>query len=76
MKGVDDPEFLLLEKAREVKKRNSDPEAIDELIQLAERIVTQNFKGALMYVMTALETVNTDEMEEMIKFMKETKKKK
>ena len=74
MKGIDDPEFLLLEKAREVKKRQHDPEAIDELIDLAESIISQNFKGALMYVITALDVVETDELDKMVEFLKENRK--
>ncbi len=55
MKSIDDPEFILLEKAREIKKRIRNSEEIDELVKLAEGIVDQNFKGALLYIMTAID---------------------
>ncbi|MCZ6802798.1 MAG: hypothetical protein O7D86_02385 [Proteobacteria bacterium] len=55
MKVVSDPEFLLLRKAQEIKKRMRDSEEIDELIKMAEGIVDQNIKGALLYMMTAID---------------------
>jgi len=68
MKSIDDPEFLLLEKAKEIKKKIGESEEIDELIKMAESIINQNYKGALMYIMTALDHVdikNSDIMQEM-----------
>ncbi len=55
MKGVSDPEFLLLRKAREIKERAGDTKEIDELIEMAEGIIDQNVKGALLYLMTAMD---------------------
>lgn len=55
MKAVSDPEFILLRKAQELKKRLGDSEEIDELINMAEGIVDQNIKGALLYMMTAID---------------------
>jgi len=55
MKNVNDPEFLLLRKAREIRERVSDTKEIDELIAMAEGIIDQNVKGALLYMMTAMD---------------------
>jgi hypothetical protein len=55
MKAVSDPEFILLRKAQELKKRLGDSEEIDELIHMAKGIVDQNIKGALLYMMTAID---------------------
>lgn len=49
VKGVEDPEFILLRKARELKKRLGDTEEINELIEMTEGIIDQNIKGALLY---------------------------
>jgi len=77
MKSIDDPEFLLLEKAKEIKKKIGESEEIDELIKMAESIINQNYKGALMYIMTALDHVdikNSDIMQEMFGKIMEKKK--
>jgi hypothetical protein len=69
LKSVDDPEFILLQKAREVKKRKGDPEAVDELIELAEGIINQNFKGALLYLMTATRYVEIKDLDKLIELI-------
>jgi len=53
MKMVNDPEFILLRKAQELKKRLGNSEEINELIEMAEGIIDQNIKGALLYMLTA-----------------------
>ncbi len=55
MKMVNDPEFILLRKAQELKKRLGNSEEINELIEMAEGIIDQNIKGALLYMMTAMD---------------------
>ncbi len=55
MKAIDDPEFILLRKAQELKKRLGNSEEIDELVKMAEGIVDQNVKSALLYIMTAMD---------------------
>ena len=55
MKSVDDPEFLLLKKAKELKKRVGESPELDEMIAMAEGIIQQNFYGAFAYMMAASE---------------------
>ena len=58
MKRVSDPEFLLLRKAQELKKRLGNVSEMDELIEMAEGIIDQNVKGALLYMFTAMDQTN------------------
>ena len=55
MKAVSDPEFILLRKAQELKKRLGESEEIDELINMAKGIVDQNIKSPLLYMMTTID---------------------
>lgn len=71
MKNIEDAEFLLLRKAKELKKRMGDSEEIEELIAMAEGIIRQNFHGAFNYLLTAVEVADMqEEVERLINTLK------
>ena len=71
MKSVEDPKFLLLGKAKELRKRAGESQELDELIEMAEGIIKQNFYGAFGYMMTAAQLTDMeDHLEELITVMR------
>jgi hypothetical protein len=52
---VSNPEFILLRKAQELKKRLGNSEEIEELVNMTEGIIDQNIKVALLDIMTAMD---------------------
>ena len=74
MKSVDDPEFLLLQKAKELKKRIGESPELDEMITMAEGIIQQNFYGAFAYMIAASELTDMrKQLDALIKMLTEAK---
>ncbi len=74
MKGVDDPEFILLRKAKELKTRIGESEEIDELIMMTEGIIQQNLYAAVGYIALAVEfTDRKEQIDILIQSMEKMK---